>query len=401
PTIKELHEIVWDSYVCRKLRMPEDHSINDEPDMEFLFSLRSKNRNTVNNLFINSLFYITEYTILLESSSFGQTAKTINRISLELSRLAQLIKEALLEIELHPLDRMPLMMSEADTLRCPPALRLAYKHLNYFARQASEQFLPMVRKSKLAPESPEAIKKEINLQKTMLKRQLSKLVPPWALLARSDALAYYLEQNFLVPQAKQLRQACKDIESLFKQINYLNSEGMPPEGTAKELLDREVQKRIEAFSSALDAILQESKQQPEQIGTEQGIKSVEKPKAENWEQIIIEIVDDNTVKYKVNNKKWDRANYTELGFLDKRSNKSNKLWPIFLGLANKKLPTDISRPKMKPKDIDRICQTLRDFFGPKDRPIKYNKKAKEYCFSFTFNDPREWMSILQNENLSD
>lgn len=125
------------------------------------------------------------------------------------------------------------------------------------------------------------------------------------------------------------------------------------------------------------------------------------PKAESWEDITIQVVDDKTIKYKVKEKNWERANFTQLGFLDKRSNKPNQLWSIFLGLATKNLPPNIKRPEMKPKDIDRICKALRGFFGPKDRPIRYNKRAKEYCCSFTFGDPRDWTSIIQNENLSD
>ncbi|MCP4611726.1 MAG: hypothetical protein GY845_23700 [Planctomycetes bacterium] len=125
------------------------------------------------------------------------------------------------------------------------------------------------------------------------------------------------------------------------------------------------------------------------------------PKAEHWKQIAIEVVDDDMIKYKVNDKKWERANYIELGFLDKRKNMPKSLWPIFLGLASKNLPSNIKRPKMKPKDIDRIRDTLRAFFGIKSLPIKYDRKAKEYCCIFKFSDPRDWKGTLQNENLVD
>lgn len=136
-------------------------------------------------------------------------------------------------------------------------------------------------------------------------------------------------------------------------------------------------------------------------GTEQKIKPTEKPKAEVWSQIAVEVVDGDTIKYKVNNKKWERANYTELGFLDKRKNRANKLWPIFLGLASKNLPSNINRPIMKSKDIDRIRDTLRRFFGIKYLPIKYYRRSKEYRCNFKFNDPRDWTSTTQNENLVD
>jgi len=134
---------------------------------------------------------------------------------------------------------------------------------------------------------------------------------------------------------------------------------------------------------------------------EQEDKSGKKQKAKTWDEITIDFVDNDTIKYKVNDKNWERANYTQLGFLDNRKNKANILWPIFSGLAKKNLPPTINRPKMKPKDIDRICFTLRKFFGIEERPIEYNKRTKEYLCKFTFHDPRDWNTTLQNENLDE
>lgn len=115
----------------------------------------------------------------------------------------------------------------------------------------------------------------------------------------------------------------------------------------------------------------------------------ENGKAEHWQQIVIEVVDDNTIKYKANGKKWERANYTELGFLDKRKHLANKLWLKFLSLATKNRPVS-SLPKIVPKDIDRIRKELRKFFGLQEIPIRYDKKNKKYSCNFRFYDERNW-----------
>ena len=124
-------------------------------------------------------------------------------------------------------------------------------------------------------------------------------------------------------------------------------------------------------------------------------------RANSWKEVAIEVIDKDTIKYKVRDGRWIRTNYTELGFLDKRKNQDNKLWPIFLGLATKNLPPNINKPGMKSKDIDRIRDTLRKFFSIKSRPIEYDKRAKEYRCNFNFNDPRDWTSTMQNENLAE
>jgi hypothetical protein len=107
-------------------------------------------------------------------------------------------------------------------------------------------------------------------------------------------------------------------------------------------------------------------------------------KATRWDEISIEVVDDHTVKYKVSDGNWKRLNYSEFGFQDERRGLPNKLWTRFLEMAahcsgeyiNMSTPTNIS------KDIDRICKTLKEFFGPNDRPILYNKKNKNWKVAF-------------------
>jgi len=114
-----------------------------------------------------------------------------------------------------------------------------------------------------------------------------------------------------------------------------------------------------------------------------------KIKADNWEQVTIEVVDDDTIKYKVNDKKWERANYTELGFLDRRKHLPNNLWPRFLSLAERIRPMS-NPPNIKPKDIDRIRSTLRNFFGLQKIPIQYDSKNQKYSCMFKFYDNRDW-----------
>jgi len=114
-----------------------------------------------------------------------------------------------------------------------------------------------------------------------------------------------------------------------------------------------------------------------------------KIKADNWEQVTIEVVDDDTIKYKVNDKKWERANYTELGFLDRRKHLPNNLWPKFLSLAERIRPMP-NPPNIKPKDIDRIRSTLRNFFCLQKIPIQYDSKNQKYSCMFKFYDNRDW-----------
>lgn len=110
--------------------------------------------------------------------------------------------------------------------------------------------------------------------------------------------------------------------------------------------------------------------------------------ATSWEQISVEIVDDETVKYKIGKERWKRANYADFGFMDKRKGLPNRLWPLFLDLARHcsggyvhlKTPDNIS------KDMDRIRNTLRKFFGLQEIPIKYNKRVQAYYVKFHFTD---------------
>lgn len=115
-----------------------------------------------------------------------------------------------------------------------------------------------------------------------------------------------------------------------------------------------------------------------------------KERTKTWDKVIVEVVDDETIKYKLGNGQWCRKNYTELGFIDNRTKLPNKLWDIFLSLATTKATMKLARPRITPKDIDRIREILRKFFGIRYLPITYDREAKKYCCNFSFYDPRDW-----------
>lgn len=112
--------------------------------------------------------------------------------------------------------------------------------------------------------------------------------------------------------------------------------------------------------------------------------------ATSWEQISIEVVDNDTIAYKVGDSTWKRVNYAKFGFMDKRKGLPNQLWPQFLGLARHCSGgyVHLNTPDNISKDMDRIRNTLRKFFGLQEIPIKYNKRVQAYHVKFHFADKR-------------
>jgi hypothetical protein len=127
--------------------------------------------------------------------------------------------------------------------------------------------------------------------------------------------------------------------------------------------------------------------------------------ATSWGQISIEIVDDDTIRYRVKDEQWKRANYAELGFKNSKTGLPNNDWETFLLLAEvhhdgyvdfnisqstqRKQPYGGTRKRaafMKSKD--RICRNLKAYFGPKEVPIRYMKKEKRFQVKFTLSDER-------------
>jgi hypothetical protein len=127
----------------------------------------------------------------------------------------------------------------------------------------------------------------------------------------------------------------------------------------------------------------ESNQQVTQAATEPNIK----PKAETWSQVSIDVLDDDTVRYKIADKQWKRANYAELGFANKLNGLPNQLWPIFRDMAKHSSDGYITMrtPKNISKDKQRICKALREFFGPSEIPIQYERKTKRYVLKFSLS----------------
>jgi hypothetical protein len=109
-------------------------------------------------------------------------------------------------------------------------------------------------------------------------------------------------------------------------------------------------------------------------------------KPDNWEQVSIDILDDDTLRYKIGNMEWKRVNYAELGFMDNRKGLPNKLWGIFRKMAKYNNGGFIRMPipSNVPKDIDRIRVILRQFFNLQEIPIKYDKKVHAYHVKFNF-----------------
>jgi len=114
--------------------------------------------------------------------------------------------------------------------------------------------------------------------------------------------------------------------------------------------------------------------------------------ADNWEQVSIDILDNDTMRYKIGKEEWKRVNYAEFGFKDNRKGLPNKLWPIFREMAKQ---NDGGFIKMRTvsnisKDIDRIRGILRQFFGMQEIPIKYERKDHAYHVKFNFTHKQNY-----------
>jgi hypothetical protein len=118
---------------------------------------------------------------------------------------------------------------------------------------------------------------------------------------------------------------------------------------------------------------------------------VSPPKAHDWGEISVEIIDEDTARYRVDSDPWKRATYAELGFVDKRRGLPNKLWRMFKTLATNCIDGQVQMHTVAnvSKDVDRIRSTLRAFFGIEDIPFKYDKRAQVYRIRFHFKDGRQ------------
>ena len=113
------------------------------------------------------------------------------------------------------------------------------------------------------------------------------------------------------------------------------------------------------------------------------------PEGASWDNIRMEVIDDDAIKYNAG-EGWVRVHYAELGFIDRRRALPNKLWPIFRSLADRRMAPPASGPWINRKDIQRIRNTLRAYFGLQDNPIDYNRNETRYECRFSFTDDRDW-----------
>ncbi len=127
---------------------------------------------------------------------------------------------------------------------------------------------------------------------------------------------------------------------------------------------------------------------------------VTEPKAQDWGQVSIEVIDEETVKYKVDNNPWSRATYAVLGFMDKRKGLPNKLWGLFKTLAANCTDgwVQIRTVSNVSKDMDRVRDTLRAFFGIESIPFRYDKKAHAYHMRLHLRDGRRQQGSTDTPN---
>ena len=168
--------------------------------------------------------------------------------------------------------------------------------------------------------------------------------------------------------------------------NKINEYRIEPQGS-KFIPDEKLMAKIKEFHNELLYVTElTNEENPTEARGGEAQKNGGQMKTESWKELSLDVIDDNTVSYKIGKANWKRTNYVELGFQDKRKGLPNKLWGIFKELSqhcNSQIieyhtPEGINISK----DIDRICKILKEFFGPKDRPICYDKSNKAWKVAF-------------------
>jgi hypothetical protein len=146
-----------------------------------------------------------------------------------------------------------------------------------------------------------------------------------------------------------------------------------------DLPDRCLMRQL--FGTTVPTVAPQPEKKPVEVAT---------PKAQNWKDVTIEIIDDDTARYKVSGDPWKRATYAELGFVDKRKGLPNKLWGLFKILAEHYADGCVEMHTVSnvAKNMDRIRNTLRAFFGIGSIPFRYDKKAQVYRMGFCLTDGR-------------
>ncbi|MFC1762453.1 hypothetical protein ACFL6U_10285 [Planctomycetota bacterium] len=140
-------------------------------------------------------------------------------------------------------------------------------------------------------------------------------------------------------------------------------------------------------ASELDEVRRFVEQCVDKIKSEQDLTLLPStPRVNQWSDLEMRIINDDTVTWKAGGNTWYRVNYAELGFQNVKTGKCKRIWPMFVELAKhcQNGVIEIKTPDNIHNDLDRICTTLKDYFGPKERPINH-KSGCEWTVAFTLS----------------
>jgi hypothetical protein len=100
-------------------------------------------------------------------------------------------------------------------------------------------------------------------------------------------------------------------------------------------------------------------------------------KPQRWEDIMLSIVGDHDVNFRVDRKDW-QVNYKDIpGFQDRRTGNPSQLWAmlrVFARFPDRTLPENARNSKewiATRKKVERTSKILREYFGLTDDPFPY------------------------------
>jgi len=107
-----------------------------------------------------------------------------------------------------------------------------------------------------------------------------------------------------------------------------------------------------------------------------------------WSDVKMCLIDEDHFKIIIKDGQQKTVTYSQMGFKHKSSTKKNKLWEVLLRFAiNNSSPVEYysNRTEVE-KDIQRLNNVLRKYFGITERPIRYQKDKKGYVAGFMISD---------------
>jgi hypothetical protein len=125
------------------------------------------------------------------------------------------------------------------------------------------------------------------------------------------------------------------------------------------------------------------------------------PPGTEWNQVIIECINEEYVFMTAGDKKLGAQNYTVLGFRDEKTKKGNKLWELLLDLG--KYDGTISYEniahRVSIKDVSRLRKELKRLFPIDGDPIPYSEADKAYVakFKITYKEASEDPGVPKTE----